>query len=137
MAEEEIVTRKGMARRDGRRGRNNDKKGGDWTCPKCNNSNFAFRKSVIAVKQIGLEMARASLRENLTEVETISKKEVIGLVLNVTTRTLPSEINAIAVMLVDLVQEINLRPEVDVIKIVVLDPKEDPPHADGKVTWQR
>ncbi len=32
------------SRRDGRRGGNNDRKGGDWTCPKCNNSNFAFRK---------------------------------------------------------------------------------------------
>lgn len=31
-------------RRDVRRGRNENKKGGDWTCPKCNNSNFSFRK---------------------------------------------------------------------------------------------
>ena len=31
-------------RRDDRRGRNDNKKGGDWICPKCNNSNFAFRK---------------------------------------------------------------------------------------------
>ena len=35
---------KGNSRRDDRRGGNNDKKGGDWNCPKCNNSNFAFRK---------------------------------------------------------------------------------------------
>lgn len=32
------------SRNDDRRGRNEGKKGGDWNCPKCNNSNFAFRK---------------------------------------------------------------------------------------------
>ncbi|MEK9738292.1 MAG: zinc finger protein [Euryarchaeota archaeon] len=31
-------------RRDNRSGGKEHKKGGDWNCPKCNNSNFAFRK---------------------------------------------------------------------------------------------
>ena len=89
-------------------------------------------RSVTAVKQISPVMAPASLRENLTEVEIIPKNLEIGLALSVTTRTFLLEISAIDVKHIDPVLEINLHPEVDVIKIVVLDPKEDPPHAEGE-----
>lgn len=89
-------------------------------------------RSVTAVKQISPVMARASLRENLTEVEIIPKNLEIGLALSVTTRTFLLEISAIDVKHIDPALEINLHPEVDVIKIVVLDPKEDPPHAEGE-----
>ena len=64
--------------------------------------------------------------------ETNTKKAEIGLALSVTTRTFLLEISAIDVKHIDPALEINLRPEVDVIKIVVLDPKEDPPHAEGE-----
>lgn len=89
-------------------------------------------RSVTAVKQISPVMARASLRENLTEVEIIPKNLEIGLALSVTTRTFLLEISAIDVKHIDPVLEINLHPEVDGIKIVLLDPKEDPPHAEGE-----
>ena len=89
------------------------------------------------MKQISPVMARASLRENLTEVEIIPKNLEIGLALSVTTRTFLLEISAIDVKHIDPVLEINLHPEVDGIKIVVLDPKEDPRTRKGKVTWQR
>ena len=94
-------------------------------------------RSVTAVKQISPVMARASLRENLTEVEIIPKNLEIGLALSVTTRTFLLEISAIDVKHIDPVLEINLHPEVDGIKIVLLDPKEDPRTRKGKVTWQR
>ena len=83
-----------------------------------------FERSVIAVKQIGLEMEEGNSKENLNEVVTISKKEVIGLVLNATTLTLPSEINAIAVMLVGLVQVASPHQEVDPTKTEALGLKE-------------
>ena len=83
-----------------------------------------FERSVIAVKQIGLEMEEGNSKENLNEVVTISKKEVIGLVLSATTLTSPSEINAIAVMLVDLVQVARPHREVDPTKTEALGLKE-------------
>ena len=89
-------------------------------------------RSVTAVKQISPVMAQASLRENSTEVEIIPKNLEIGLALSVTTRTFHLEISAIDVKHIDPVLEINLHQEVDGIKIVVLDPKEDPPHAEGE-----
>ncbi len=79
-----------------------------------------FERSVIAVKQIGLEMEEGNSKENLNEVVTISKKEVIGLALSATTLTSPSEINAIAVMLVDLAQVARPPREVDPTKTEVL-----------------
>ena len=89
-------------------------------------------RSVTAVKRISPVMARASLRENLTEVEIIPKNLEIGLALSVTTLTFHLEISAIDVKHIDPVLEINLHPEADVIKIVVLDPKGGPPHAEGE-----
>ena len=83
-----------------------------------------FERSVIAVKQIGLEMEEGNSKENLNEVVTISKKEVIGLVLSATTLTSPSEINAIAVMLVGLVQVVSPHREVDPTKTEALGLKE-------------
>ena len=62
----------------------------------------------------------------MTEVEIIPKNLEIGLALSVTTRTFLLEISAIDVKHIDPVLEINLHPEVDGIKIVLLDPKEDP-----------
>ena len=69
-------------------------------------------------------MEEGNSKENLNEVVTISKKEVIGLVLNATTLTLPSEINAIAVMLVGLVQVASPHREVDPTKTEALGLKE-------------
>ena len=85
-----------------------------------------FERSVIAVKQIGLEMEEGNSKENMNEVVTISKKEVIGLVLSATTLTLPSEINAIAVKLVGLVQVESPHREVDPTKTEALGLKEAP-----------
>ena len=68
-------------------------------------------RSVTAVKQISPVMARASLRENLTEVEIIPKNLEIGLALSVTILTSPSEINAIVVKPIDLVLVANHNPE--------------------------
>lgn len=67
-------------------------------------------RSVTAVKQISPVMARASLRENLTEVEIILKNLEIGLALSVTTRTFLLEISAIDVKHIDPALEIILHP---------------------------
>ena len=86
-----------------------------------------FERSVIAVKQIGLEMEEGNSKENLNEVVTISKKEVIGLVLSATTLTSPSEINAIAVELIGLVPAAGTHREIEVTKTVALGLKEARP----------
>ena len=59
---------------------------------------FPSERSVIAVKQIDLEMAQVSLKENSNGEEIIPKNLEIGLVLSATILTSPSEINAIAAM---------------------------------------
>jgi len=60
-----------------------------------------FERSVIAVKQTGLEMEEG----NSNEGEITNKRDKIGLVLSVTTLTSPSEINATAVKLTNLEME--------------------------------
>lgn len=83
-----------------------------------------FERSVIDAKQTGLEMEEGNSKENSNEVPTISKKEEIGLVLSATTLTSPSEINAIAVMLVDLAQVARTQREVNPTKTEAVDLKE-------------
>ena len=80
-------------------------------------------RSVTAVMQIGLEMMQASLKENLTKEEIIPKNLEIGLALSVTILTLPSEINAIVVKLIDLVLVANHNPEAEEMNDVALDLK--------------
>ena len=84
-------------------------------------------RSVTAVKQISPVMARASLRENLTEVEIILKNLEIGLALSVTILTSPSEINAIVVKPTDLILAANHNPEAEAMNAVALDLKEGIP----------
>ena len=85
---------------------------------------FPSERSVIAVKQIGLEMVQVSLKENSKEEQIIPKNLEIGLALSVTILTSPSEINAIAVMLVGLVPGARPHREVDPTKTVDLGLKE-------------
>ena len=59
---------------------------------------FPSERSVIAVKQIALEMVLLNLKENSNGEEIIPKNLEIGLVLSATILTSPSEINAIAAM---------------------------------------
>ncbi|GIS49625.1 MAG: hypothetical protein Ct9H90mP23_2970 [Methanobacteriota archaeon] len=72
---------------------------------------FPSERSVIAVKQIDLEMAQISLKENSNGEEIIPKNLEIGLALSVTILTSPSEINAIVVKPIDLVLVANHNPE--------------------------
>ena len=72
---------------------------------------FPSERSVIAVKQIDLEMAQVCLKENSNEEEIIPKNLEIGLALSVTILTSPSEINAIVVKPIDLVLVANHNPE--------------------------
>ena len=81
-------------------------------------------RSVTAVKRTDLEMEEGNSKEILNEVVIISKRAKIGLVLSATTLTSPSEINAIAVMLVGLVQVVSPHREVDPTKTEALGLKE-------------
>ena len=74
-------------------------------------------RSVIAVKQIDLEMAQASLKENSNGEEIIPKNLEIGLALSVTILTSPSEINAIAAM--HLVQILMVNPNQGIIAEII------------------
>jgi len=74
-------------------------------------------KNVIAVKQIALEMAQVSLKENSNGEEIIPKNLEIGLVLSVTILTSPSEINAIAAM--HIVQILMVKPNQGIIAEII------------------
>ena len=84
---------------------------------------FPSERSVIAVKQIDLEMAQVSLKENSNEEEIIPQNLEIGLALSVTILTSPSEINAIVVKPTDLILAANHNPEVEAMNAVALDLK--------------
>ena len=88
---------------------------------------FPSERSVIAVKQIDLEMAQISLKENPNGEEIIPKNLEIGLVLSVTILTSPSEINAIVVKPTDLILAANHNPEAEAMNAVALDLKEGIP----------
>ena len=88
---------------------------------------FPSERSVIAVKQIDLEMAQVSLKENSNGEEIIPKNLEIGLALSVTILTSPSEINAIVVKPIDLVLVANHNPEEEAMNAVALDLKEGIP----------
>ena len=88
---------------------------------------FPSERSVIAVKQIGLEMVQVSLKENSNEEEIIPKNLGIGLALSVTILTSPSEINAIVVKPTDLILVANHNPEAEAMNAVALDLKEGIP----------
>jgi|TARA_B100001939_G_scaffold347237_1_gene368209 hypothetical protein len=88
---------------------------------------FPSERSVIAVKQIDLEMAQVSLKENSNEEEIIPKNLEIGLALSVTILTSHSEINAIVVKPIDLVLVANHNPEEEAMNAVALDLKEGIP----------
>ena len=88
---------------------------------------FPSERSVIAVKQIDLEMAQVSLKENSNEEEIIPKNLEIGLALSVTILTSPSEINAIVVKPIDLVLVANHNPEEEAMNAVALDLQEGIP----------
>ena len=88
---------------------------------------FPSERSVIAVKQIDLEMAQISLKENSNGEEIIPKNLEIGLALSVTILTSHSEINAIVVKLIDLVLVANHNPEEEAMNAVALDLKEGLP----------
>ncbi len=78
---------------------------------------FPSERSVIAVKQIDLEMAQISLKENPNGEEIIPKNLEIGLALSVTILTSPSEINAIAVM--HIVQNLMVKPNQGIIAEII------------------
>ena len=88
---------------------------------------FPSERSVIAVKQIGLEMVQVSLKENSKEEQIIPKNLEIGLALGVTILTSPSEINAIVVKPTDLILVANHNPEAEAMNAVALDLKEGIP----------
>ena len=88
---------------------------------------FPSERSVIVVRQIDLEMAQVSLKENLSGEEIIPKNLEIGLALSVTILTSPSEINAIVVKPIDLVLVANHNPEAEAMNAVALDLKEGLP----------
>jgi len=88
---------------------------------------FPSERSVIAVKQIGLEMVQVSLKENSKEEQIIPKNLEIGLALSVTILTSPSEINAIVVKPTDLILVANHNPEAEAMNAVALDLKEGIP----------
>ena len=88
---------------------------------------FPSERSVIAVKQIDLEMAQVSLKENSNEEEIIQKNLEIGLALSVTILTSPLEINAIVVKPTDLILAANHNPEAEAMNAVALDLKEGIP----------
>ena len=88
---------------------------------------FPSERSVIAVKQIDLEMAQVSLKENSNEEEIIPKNLEIGLALSVTILTSPSEINAIVVKPIDLVLVANHNPEEEAMNAATLDLEEGIP----------
>ena len=78
---------------------------------------FPSERSVIAVKQIDLEMAQISLKENSNGEEIIPKNLEIGLVLSATILTSPSEINAIAAM--HIVQILMVKPNQGIIAEII------------------
>ena len=88
---------------------------------------FPSERSVIAVKQIDLEMVQVSLKENSNGEEIIPKNLEIGLALSVTILTSPSEINAIVVKPIGLVLVANHNPEAEAMNAVALDLKEGIP----------
>ena len=88
---------------------------------------FPSERSVIAVKQIDLEMAQVSLKENSNEEEIIPKNLEIGLALSVTILTSPLEINAIVVKPIDLVLVANHNPEGEAMNAATLDLEEGIP----------
>ena len=88
---------------------------------------FPSERSVIAVKQIGLEMVQVSLKENSNGEEIIPKNLEIGLALSVTILTSPSEINAIVVKPIGLILVANHNPEAEAMNAVALDLKEGIP----------
>ena len=88
---------------------------------------FPSERSVIAVKQIDLEMAQVSLKENSNEEEIIPKTLQIALALSVTIQTSPSEINAIVVKPIDLVLVANHNPEEEAMNAATLDLEEGIP----------
>ena len=88
---------------------------------------FPSERSVIAVKQIDLEMAQVSLKENSNEEEIIPKNLEIGLALSVTILTSPLEINAIVVKPIDLVLVANHNPEEEEMNAATLDLEEGIP----------
>ena len=88
---------------------------------------FPSERSVIAVKQIDLEMAQISLKENSNGEEIIQKNLEIGLALSVTILTSPLEINAIVVKPTDLILAANHNPEAEAMNAVALDLKEGIP----------
>lgn len=88
---------------------------------------FPSERSVIAVKQIGLEMVQVSLKENSNGEEIIPKNLEIGLALSVTILTSPSEINAIVVKPIGLILVANHNPETEAMNAVALNLKEGIP----------
>tara|TARA_B100000073_G_scaffold222346_1_gene185176 strand:- start:296 stop:886 length:591 start_codon:yes stop_codon:yes gene_type:complete len=78
---------------------------------------FPSERSVIAVKQIDLEMVQVSLKENSNGEEIIPKNLEIGLVLSATILTSPSEINAIAAM--HIVQILMVKPNQGIIAEII------------------
>ena len=88
---------------------------------------FPSERSVIAVKQIALEMVLLNLKENSNGEEIIPKNLEIGLALSVTILTSPSEINAIVVKPIGLVLVANHNPEAEAMNAVALDLKEGIP----------
>ena len=78
---------------------------------------FPSERSVIAVKQIALEMVLLNLKENSNGEEIIPKNLEIGLVLSATILTSPSEINAIAAM--HIVQILMVKPNQGIIAEII------------------
>ena len=78
---------------------------------------FPSERSVIAVKQIALEMVLLNLKENSNGEEIIPKNLEIGLALSVTILTSPSEINAIAAM--HIVQILMVKPNQGIIAEII------------------
>ena len=78
---------------------------------------FPSERSVIAVKQIDLEMVQVSLKENSNGEEIIPKNLEIGLVLSATILTSPLEINAIAAM--HIVQILMVKPNQGIIAEII------------------
>ena len=78
---------------------------------------FPSERSVIAVKQIALEMVLLNLKENSNGEEIIPKNLEIGLVLSATILTSPLEINAIAAM--HIVQILMVKPNQGIIAEII------------------
>ena len=78
---------------------------------------FPSERSVIAVKQIALEMVLLNLKENSNGEEIIPKNLEIGLVLSATILTSPLEINAIAAM--HIVQILMVNPNQGIIAEII------------------